>query len=169
MEVKWDKNMRQYFESEKQLRRRREKTNKNIVYSAIFFIYLAVLLRITVFRSDFTIDHLWSGTINLSFFQSYLPLIQDHNWMRIVYLFGGNIVWFVPFGMYLWGTGKIIGSCKTALAGLAFSFAIEFFQYVFGTGVSELDDLILNTFGVWLGAVLAGFLKKEKKARKKQP
>jgi len=64
---------------------------------------------------------------------------------------------------------KIIGSCKTALAGLAFSFAIEFFQYVFGTGISELDDLILNTFGVWLGAVLAGFLKKEKKARKKQP
>ena len=75
MEVKWDKNMRQYLDSEKQLRRRREKTNKNIVYSAIFFIYLAVLLRITVFRSDFTIDHLWSGTINLSLLQSYLPLI----------------------------------------------------------------------------------------------
>lgn len=136
---------------------------KKILCNVIFFIYLAVLLRITVFRSGFSIEHLWSGKINVSFFQSYLPLIEGQNWMRIVYLFGGNIVWFVPFGMYLQGTGRMTGICRTALAGLAFSFSIEFFQYLFGTGVSELDDLILNTLGVWVGAVIARCFKKENK------
>lgn len=39
------------------------------------------------------------------------------------------------------------------LLGLLFSFAIELLQYVFGTGISELDDLILNSLGAWIGAV----------------
>lgn len=29
--------------------------------------------------------------------------------------------------------------------------AIETMQYIFGTGVSELDDLVLNTLGTWAG------------------
>lgn len=29
---------------------------------------------------------------------------------------------------------------------------IETLQYIFGTGVSELDDLVLNTMGAGLGA-----------------
>ena len=137
-----------------------------IIWNVIFIVYLAVLLRITVFRSGFLIEHLWSGTVNLSLFQSYLPLIRDQNWMRIVYLFGGNIVWFVPFGMYLQGSGRITSIGKTALAGLVFSFTIEFSQYLFGTGVSELVDLCLYTFGGWLVAVFVRMIKKIFRVRK---
>ena len=37
------------------------------------------------------------------------------------------------------------------LYGFFLSLLIETMQFVFGTGVSELDDVILNTLGVYLG------------------
>lgn len=43
---------------------------------------------------------------------------------------------------------------RTALlCGLGLSLVIKTLQYLFGTGVSELDDLTLNTLRVWIGAV----------------
>lgn len=69
-----------------------------------------------------------------------------------IYLFAGNIIWFVPFGMYL-ERQKKWKLVATALCGFLFSLTIETLQYAFGTGFSELDDLILNTFGVFLGAL----------------
>lgn len=73
--------------------------------------------------------------------------------IKRVYLFVGNIIWFVPFGFYLRHFGKVRKLWQIWLLGLLFSFAIEFLQYVFGTGISELDDLILNSFGAWIGAI----------------
>ena len=71
--------------------------------------------------------------------------------MRSLYLFGGNIVCFIPFGMYLQWRKQ--WKLKTiAVMGLFFSLFIETMQYVLGTGVSELDDLILNTLGTVIGA-----------------
>ena len=39
----------------------------------------------------------------------------------------------------------------TILWGLGLSLYIEVIQYVFGTGVSEVEDLILNTAGTGIG------------------
>lgn len=39
------------------------------------------------------------------------------------------------------------------LCGVGLSLVIETLQYIFGIGVSELDDLAFNTLGVWIGAV----------------
>jgi glycopeptide antibiotics resistance protein len=35
--------------------------------------------------------------------------------------------------------------------GFVLSFIIEFLQFAFGVGVSEVDDLILNTLGTYIG------------------
>lgn len=69
-----------------------------------------------------------------------------------IYLFVGNIIWFVPFGMYLEGQRKW-KLAAIVLCGFLFSLTIETSQYAFGRGFSELDDLILNTFGVFLGTL----------------
>ncbi len=43
--------------------------NRNRAKVALFAVYLAALLRITVFRHNFSLDHLFGGgTLNLSFF-----------------------------------------------------------------------------------------------------
>ncbi len=40
------------------------------------------------------------------------------------------------------------------LTGFAFSLIIESMQYFWGTGISEADDLILNTLGTFIRAML---------------
>ncbi len=137
-----------------------QKKRQNTVISIIFLIYIAVLLRITVFRSGFGPDGLFqNGNINLTIFAEYVPMLQNGQWFRFIYLFVGNIVWFVPLGMYL-EYGKKAGSLwKILFWGLLFSLMIETLQYVFGTGVSELDDLVLNTLGCVCGAVFVRILR----------
>ncbi len=129
---------------------------KRMTLKCLFIIYIGVLLRITVFRSGFGFRNLCqNGIINLTLFESYIPLIKSRDIIRIIYLFVGNIIWFVPFGFYLRRFGKRERkSWEIWLLGLLLSFIIEFLQYVFGTGISEMDDLILNSLGAWMGAVL---------------
>lgn len=120
----------------------------------LFTCYLAVLLRITVFRSGFGTHGLCSdGQINLKLFEAYIPLIRTRDWDRFAYLFIGNLIWFVPLGMYVRYRKAGRGILRAAVLGLALSFVIEAMQYLFGTGISELDDLVLNIAGAVLGAL----------------
>ena len=123
-------------------------------YTILFLCYLAALLRITVFRSGFGGHGFCAdGVVNLKLFAEYLPLIRNRDWGRIIYLFAGNIIWFVPLGMYVQYRKERHGILRAAVFGFALSFLIETMQYLFGTGISELDDLILNTAGAALGAL----------------
>lgn len=126
----------------------------------LFVCYLAVLLKITVFRSGFgTHGFCTDGTVNLKLFEEYIPLIRTHDWDRFIYLFVGNIIWFVPLGMYVRHKKAKVGILWAAVFGFLLSLCIEVMQYLFGTGISELDDLILNTLGAILGAVSIKLLR----------
>ena len=127
----------------------------------LFWLYIAVVLRITVFRPGFLpVELLKNGSVNLTLFQGYVPLLKKGDWFRFLYLIVGNIIWFVPFGMYLEHKSRGNSLWKIVLAGFLFSLTIESLQYLFGTGYSELDDLILNTAGVFAGAVLVKGIKR---------
>lgn len=117
--------------------------------TAAAVIWLAVLLRITVFRNGCFSHGLFSGQIELDAFAYYVELIRAGTWKYFIYLFGGNILWFAPAGFMarLWG-GRLT---HAVLAGFLLSLAIETMQFVLGSGVSELDDLILNTLGAVIG------------------
>lgn len=142
------------------------KEKKNILLFVLFLVYLAVLLRITVFRSGFSMDNLFqNGNINMTLFTEYIPILRNGQWFRFLYLFVGNIIWFVPLGMYLEQGKKVSTLWKILLCGLALSLLIETLQYVFGTGVSELDDLVLNTLGCGCGAVFVRIVRKLWKRR----
>ena len=131
------------------------KKYRKTIFTILFLIYVAIVLRITVFRSTFTLQHLCQdGRIILTIFAGYIDLIRQKNWFAFIYLFVGNIIWFVPFGMYVQYIKKPKKLLYIAFCGFLFSLIIETLQYVFGTGFSELDDLILNTLGAWIGAVL---------------
>lgn len=128
---------------------------RKIIVTILFLLYLAIVLRITVFRSTFTLQNLCqNGRIVLTLFDGYIDLIRRGDWFAFTYLFVGNIIWFVPFGMYLQYMGKQRKLLHIAIDGFLFSLLIETLQYVFGTGFSELDDLVLNTLGAWIGGGL---------------
>ncbi|MCX6318645.1 MAG: VanZ family protein [Bacteroidetes bacterium] len=67
----------------------------------------------------------------------------------------GNIIGFIPFGILLpfllpWFRHFF----KTLFAGLLLSLGYELVQLKFGLGVFDVDDLILNTAGCFVGYVL---------------
>lgn len=118
----------------------------------IFFLYIGVLLRITVFRSSFGSYPLCShGQIELVPFVGLIQIFHNSVGM-FLYLFVGNLVWFVPLGVLL----PVLTKARkaTILWGLGLSLYIEVSQYVFGTGVSEVEDLILNTAGTGIGYLI---------------
>lgn len=126
---------------------------KKVILIIIFITYLAALLRITVFRSGFDFSNAFSGgEANLVPFADLANVfIADKR--AFIYLFFGNIIWFVPFGFLM----KRITNMTTARIislGFLLSLCIETMQFIFGTGVFEFDDLLLNTFGMLLGTVL---------------
>ena len=123
----------------------------------LLFLYLAVLLRMTVFREEFGSYPLFShGDFNLNLF-SDLIRIYHNSLSTFIYLFVGNIVTFIPFGFLVLPLFRrkrpVDALLLTVVSGFLLSLCIELSQWAFGVGVSELDDLILNTFGVFLGAV----------------
>ena len=131
------------------------------LHTAAVVVWLAVLLRITVFRNGCFSHGLFSGRIEWDAFAYYAELAQRGNWRYFTYLFVGNLIWFAPAGVlvrlrdgHLW---------QAALAGLCLSLLVETGQFILGSGVSELDDLILNTLGAVLGFALACLFVRRKR------
>lgn len=127
--------------------------------NVLFWLYLLALLRLTVFRPGFSMDHLMGGTINLHLWNAYGWWARHGHWWAFYYDLIGNLVCFVPFGGYLAWKRRNWPLWKIGAAGLALSFAVEAAQYVFAVGFSDIDDLIVNTLGVLLGAWFARLLK----------
>lgn len=115
----------------------------------LLILYLLVLLRITVFRSDFGTHPLFRDGEIL-----WIPFVSLYRILKnsvgyFLYLFIGNLIWFVPLGLLL----PVLIPCGKKVIGYGFllSLAIEFSQFMFGTGVTEVEDLILNTLGCAIG------------------
>ncbi|CEJ71183.1 VanZ like family protein [Chryseobacterium oranimense G311] len=82
----------------------------------------------------------------------------------IVIIVFGNIIMFMPFGFLGW----ILPGLKD-LKALLYTFVssiiiVEALQYFTRMGIFEVDDIILNTFGVYLGWLLREFIEKRFKS-----
>lgn len=66
----------------------------------------------------------------------------------------GNILIFIPFGVYitLFNRHKkiYINTCIIMLV----SVLVEVLQYLFGVGIMDIDDVILNTIGGFIGIII---------------
>ena len=71
----------------------------------------------------------------------------------------GNVFLFMPLGACLVVMGQNsrrvrFGRGGTILLAMMLSLGIEFTQYIFSLGFSDVDDLVFNTLGASLGAFL---------------
>ncbi|WP_343662718.1 VanZ family protein [Chryseobacterium mucoviscidosis] len=82
------------------------------------------------------------------------------SWKEIVTIVAGNVVMFIPFGFLGWIFPRL-----QDLQNLLFTFIsaitiVEALQYFSRMGIFEVDDIILNTFGVFLGFLMKNFIEK---------
>lgn len=74
----------------------------------------------------------------------------------------GNIILFIPYGLYLSYHLKISKSYIIAFLGLSFSFLIEVIQIKIGR-VFDVDDILLNVLGCLIGFYIFKLLFEKKK------
>ena len=104
----------------------------------------------------------WEPAINL------IPFGDEKN-LRFFLQLGLNAVMFMPFGFMLpvlWEKCRTWSS--TLLAGFFTSLAIEIIQ-LFSFRATDVDDLIMNTLGAYLGYVISWAFFHKKWARDPEP
>ena len=74
-----------------------------------------------------------------------------------------NYILFIPLGVLLYlCLGENFG-LRVVIAGLLLSVSIELIQLLFNIGLFEFDDMIGNTVGCLIGAVIGKLIRKKKK------
>lgn len=131
------------------------------VADVVFIFYIICLFQITAFRFGglgWDLDSMLTRQTRVN----GVPLVAIWNWVKkgvwwhLFYNVMGNCVWFVPLGVLLpalyRGYRKHMG--RVVFIGLVVSTTIEILQFVFCTGVTDIDDVIFNTIGTAMGYTL---------------
>ena len=74
-----------------------------------------------------------------------------------------NYLLFMPLGVLLYLCFGEKYGLRVVIAGLLLSVSIEIVQLVFRIGLFEFDDMIGNTIGCLIGAVVGKLIRKKKK------
>lgn len=85
---------------------------------------------------------------NLRLFWSYREMLAgDSNWKEDVVQNLKNILFFIPFGLFM----PIKDWKAVLITAVTLSVAVEITQYFGGFGLAEVDDVICNTLGAMIG------------------
>ena len=94
-----------------------------------------------------------------------LPLISTilfvqntTSWESIIINLFGNIIMFIPFGFLGWLNTKYFSFKKLIVGFLSVLIIVEALQYLTRLGVFDIDDLALNSLGVWIGFQMRKFI-----------
>lgn len=124
------------------------------VMQVIFVIYFVLLLRFTLFKYV-TLTNLPDAFFmtereaNLIPFKGIYDMVKNFSMHSLVNNILGNILLFLPFGI-LWPSTTVFEG-ETTIYGCITSLLIEVAQYAFAMGAADIDDIILNTLGTFIG------------------
>ena len=122
----------------------------NILLYAVFAFYLVVLFGLLFMKGrSFSSVNLVPFYSIGSFLFSDDPLLRAFAVSNVI----GNIVLFVPLGLFLPLLVREKSILKNVLWILLISTSAEILQFVFKVGVTDIDDVILNGFGGFLGII----------------
>jgi len=141
------------------------KKNKKINWSheILLLIFIAFLIGLASqailpkdFNQGYSLKNITIEKINIIpfkiVFETYYEVVKNQNINYFLINFLGNIIMFMPIGFLvsiLWKTS----TKKAVLIGFACSLCIEIIQLFINRG-TDIDDLILNTFGTFCGVVM---------------
>ena len=131
----------------------------NILFILGFVFYIIFILWNIVFKyvsplELFSSNRYCSRTLNLIPFYD----IFNGNYNRLDIF--GNIILFIPLGIYINMVGKNSKVSKNIYKIIIISLIFEVSQYVFGIGASDITDIITNTIGGVIGIGIYMAIKK---------
>ena len=117
---------------------------KQIFLTALFIVYIVFLIWAIMFKFSFSYAEIpfKRRFLNLKPFGYYFSF-SSYTILREIVL---NFIIFLPFGGYLYMTGKMRFLHSLLTVGAA-SLLFEVLQYVFALGTSDITDTIMNTAG----------------------
>ena len=127
-------------------RKRKQKPPVHWVPVTAFCVYMAVLIVITFLSRE---SGSRSDVFDLELFSTWG--INNRNNAFVI----ENVLLFIPYGLfYCWnfsGSGKVL---RCTFLGAVISLGIETMQLVTGRGYFQIDDIVTNTLGAFIGALL---------------
>ncbi len=146
----------------------------------LFILYLLILMKVIIFKFPFAEllqiadswkkEVFWEGLsrANFELFRTIKLYVRHWN-NKGINSFGnlvGNIIAFIPLGYLMPRLHKIFENVFLCMAtALLFILGIELFQLFSAFGIFDVDDILLNGLGTFIGYlcfVLMKFLAKEK-------
>lgn len=127
--------------------------------------YILMLIWLVFFKLQFDISSVINRShrsVNLVLFAHSWTADGRPNYSDIIF----NFLFFIPFGVLLSVVFKHTSFIIKFLFIFLFSLTAEITQYIFRIGVTDITDLISNSFGGLVGLVLYLFLNSFIKARK---
>lgn len=121
-----------------------------------FVIYMLILVYFLLLSDGFGRGNGYSQyRYNLIPFQEIVRFIKYRNYIDfysvVINLFG-NIIAFMPFGALIrWVINRRVRWFQAVGYTFLFSISVELLQLVAKVGVFDVDDLLLNTLGGFLG------------------
>lgn len=116
------------------------------VWASTFFIVYVVIMLILTFLSR---ENGSTHVLDLQLFSTLKINARNNAYVL------ENILFFVPYGYLL---AEVFRPARTAVGslffGLATSFFIEWIQYVTGRGVFQIDDILTNVVGAFVGFLI---------------
>lgn len=141
------------------------------IHRHAFIFYILLLFNLTVFRYENPFETLQFVAHPLSDIQ-WIPLVDSiklffgESLFSAYYNVVGNIVWFIPLGIFCGMMhGEKQGSQWALSIGLITSLVIELSQFIFMTGVAHVDDVLCNVLGSMVGYWLYQQYRKIKRSR----
>ncbi len=136
----------------------------SIAYPIFLLVYLTTYFQFANW-SEFAVYDMHAH--NIYPFESIKEGFEQYGFLYIDLLV--NILLFIPVG-FLACVDKSRPSIIAAVGlGMLLSFGVELLQYMLGTGILNIDDLLLNFVGVLIGAIIYHLIKSFQKVVVKQP
>lgn len=120
---------------------------KKVFIYGVFLCYLFLLIKILFLSRISHLDHRSINIIPFYSIMSYISTSSDFAFGNVV----GNIIIFVPLGTYFLLFRKDKRVLSNLIIIVIVSLMVEITQGFFGIGASDIDDIILNSFGGLIG------------------
>ena len=127
------------------------------IYHIFIFPYTIFLLYLMFL--GFGREQHEANIVRLLPFVSTILFVQNTtSWESIIINLLGNIIMFIPFGFLGWLNAKYFSFKKLIVDFLSALIIVEALQYLTRLGVFDIDDLALNSLGVWIGFQMRKFI-----------